>query len=388
MTATRRVNASPKEISVEEENVVLTDAPTKGRSAAEVNEAEGKVLKILVRTVSGGLFVLFFNFVIYAGHLYTALFIALLQWGCFREMIRVGLDPAFEKKLPGFLALQWAWFACAAFGVYSSWLEALHADPATDTSRLPVFVAWLLTPGYSGLACLALFSVVFVASVLVLRPPQACYLYQMRRLSFSMVALMMIFGQMRGTPAALYKGLIWYFVPSSIVATNDIMAYFTGVAVGRRFVDKPLLQLSPNKTWEGYCGAVLWTAGFAFLFTGRVAGFKWMTCPAEALTWQVHAKIDCEPHAMFRHLPAASLPSWWPADEVPVRPVQLHMMAVAVFASTVGPFGGFLASAIKRAYDIKDFAAFLPGHGGLMDRNDCQMLTALFVVVYMGALGL
>ena len=33
------------------------------------------------------------------------------------------------------------------------------------------------------------------------------------------------------------------------------------------------------------------------------------------------------------------------------------------FASSVAPFGGFFASAIKRAYGIKDFDSFIPGHG-------------------------
>jgi len=94
----------------------------------------------------------------------------------------------------------------------------------------------------------------------------------------------------------------------------------------------------------------------------------------------------CTPHSVFTPLPAAELPGWWAAspylDGVPLRPIQLHMVAVALFASLVGPFGGFLASAVKRAFEIKDFASFLPGHGGLMDRNDCQMLTALFVSVW------
>jgi phosphatidate cytidylyltransferase len=193
---------------------------------------------------------------------------------------------------------------------------------------------------------------------------------------------MLIFGQLHGTMGAIYKGLIWYFVPSSIVATNDVMAYFTGVAVGRKFVDKPLLQLSPNKTFEGFIGAIFWTALFAFLFTGHVASFKWMTCPAKELTWKVHESINCEPHHVFKPLPPSVLPTFWP-DGVPLRPCQLHMVVVSLFASLVGPYGGFLASGIKRAYDIKDFASFLPGHGGLMDRNDCQMLTALFVTVYM-----
>ena len=34
------------------------------------------------------------------------------------------------------------------------------------------------------------------------------------------------------------------------------------------------------------------------------------------------------------------------------------------FASFAAPFGGFLSSAIKRAYGIKDFNNLIPGHGG------------------------
>jgi phosphatidate cytidylyltransferase len=158
-------------------------------------------------------------------------------------------------------------------------------------------------------------------------------------------------------------------------------------------------------------GAIIWTVGFTFFFTGHVAGFKWLICPAERLTWEIHSPIDCEPHAIFK--PMVDLPDFWPAELLgPVRPVQIHMAAPALFASVVGPFGGFIASGIKRAYDIKgagrgrqrdalafifasplnisfrvsttlDFAAFIPGHGGIMDRMDCQMLTSLFVAVYM-----
>lgn len=79
---------------------------------------------------------------------------------------------------------------------------------------------------------------------------------------------------------------------------------------------------------------------------------------------------------------ALSYAQWLESSDTTVMPVQLHMCAVAVFASLVGPFGGFIASAIKRAYDIKDFASIIPGHGGFMDRMDCQMLTAMFVSAY------
>jgi len=37
-----------------------------------------------------------------------------------------------------------------------------------------------------------------------------------------------------------------------------------------------------------------------------------------------------------------------------------------------------MASGIKRAYGIKDFAKTFPGHGGFLDRFDCQVLSVIF----------
>lgn len=65
-----------------------------------------------------------------------------------------------------------------------------------------------------------------------------------------------------------------------------------------------------------------------------------------------------------------------------VYPVQIHALWIGLFASCVAPFGGFLASAIKRAYAIKDFDSVIPGHGGLTDRFDCQFLMALYTWVH------
>ena len=46
------------------------------------------------------------------------------------------------------------------------------------------------------------------------------------------------------------------------------------------------------------------------------------------------------------------------------------------------PFGGFWASAMKRACNIKDFNNLIPGHGGFMDRLDCQFIMVSFVYLY------
>ena len=65
-----------------------------------------------------------------------------------------------------------------------------------------------------------------------------------------------------------------------------------------------------------------------------------------------------------------------------IQPIYIHEFFMALFASLVAPFGGFFASAIKRAYGKKDFTSLIPGHGGLMDRFDCQFLMLYFTGVY------
>lgn len=59
-------------------------------------------------------------------------------------------------------------------------------------------------------------------------------------------------------------------------------------------------------------------------------------------------------------------------------PAQMYCVIFGLSASLVGPFAGFLASGFKRAYGIKDFATTFPGHGGICDRCDCQIYSAIF----------
>ena len=63
--------------------------------------------------------------------------------------------------------------------------------------------------------------------------------------------------------------------------------------------------------------------------------------------------------------------------------IRQHAIAMALYISLVSPFGGFLASAVKRAHGAKDFGTLIPGHGGLVDRFDCQVVTAPFVFLYL-----
>jgi phosphatidate cytidylyltransferase len=86
----------------------------------------------------------------------------------------------------------------------------------------------------------------------------------------------------------------------------------------------------------------------------------WFTCPAEQLYLRPFPpSLSCEPNPVFLltnvHIPWIGTHSLYP--------IQLHGLAYGVFASLVAPFGGFFASAIKRAYNKKDFDSFIPGHG-------------------------
>jgi phosphatidate cytidylyltransferase len=70
---------------------------------------------------------------------------------------------------------------------------------------------------------------------------------------------------------------------------------------------------------------------------------------------------------------------------ISLYPFVLHSLSLSVFSSVIGPFGGFFASGFKRAFKIKDFGDVIPGHGGIMDRFDCQFLMATFVNVYISS---
>ena len=60
----------------------------------------------------------------------------------------------------------------------------------------------------------------------------------------------------------------------------------------------------------------------------------------------------------------------------------MHSILLSIFASVIGPFGGFFASGFKRAFKVKDFSDSIPGNGGVTDRVDCQFLMGLFSYVY------
>lgn len=116
---------------------------------------------------------------------------------------------------------------------------------------------------------------------------------------------------------------------------TDTFAYFTGFFFGKH---KLIPKISPKKTVEGAIGGVIFCV-IAFIVYGLI----------------VQSVFDVELNLLL------------------LAPIGLIM-------SVVSMIGDLIASAIKRAYGIKDYSNLFPGHGGILDRFDSIMILAPFLL--------
>jgi phosphatidate cytidylyltransferase len=121
------------------------------------------------------------------------------------------------------------------------------------------------------------------------------------------------------------------------VELNDVFAFIVGKTLGKR---KLAPNTSPNKTVAGAAGALVLT-------TLVVAGVGRFVFEGTALA----------------------------------NPV--HLVILGVLVSVLGQFGDLMLSSIKRDLGIKDMAATIPGHGGLLDRFDSIILVGPAVFHYI-----
>lgn len=157
--------------------------------------------------------------------------------------------------------------------------------------------------------------------------------------------------------------MIWFLFPVSLIVCNDIMAYVFGFFFGRI----PLTKLSPKKTWEGFIGGGISTLIFGFIFAGILCKYQTFVCPLEYDEETMGLASSCTPIPLFQKTTyIMPRPFSLLKRTLHLYPFQLHSLTLSLFASSIGPFGGFFASGFKRAFRIKDFAATIPGHGGFV----------------------
>lgn len=78
----------------------------------------------------------------------------------------------------------------------------------------------------------------------------------------------------------VFEGMIWFFLPASLVICNDIFAYICGITFGRT----QLIKLSPKKTVEGFVGAWICTMIFGIGMANLLMRYKYFICPVNVGT--------------------------------------------------------------------------------------------------------
>ena len=124
---------------------------------------------------------------------------------------------------------------------------------------------------------------------------------------------------------------------------SDALAFFTGLALKKKFPKKLAPSVSPNKTVVGFIGG---------LFGGAIGG---------AAIYFIYNAITGSFSHMYIWLPVYIL--------------------VGVFAALATAFGDLVESCIKRQRGLKDMGDIMPGHGGILDRIDGTLFTTVAVYV-------
>lgn len=325
----------------------------------ETKQTSGKWTDFLTRLVSALLLVGIQAVIILAGHYAIFVELTILQYLVFREFINLSINKIEEKntKLPFSIRVV-PYLLCTIVNYHMSAkkvFSSIFNDAVLDHYHPLIFFMSLMV-------CLVLF-------VVGLTPENTEQSYQL--LGFSIIAIVIsVF------PVAFYGrvaefSLFWFFMAIGCVIWNDTAAYIFGRMLGRT----PLIKLSPKKTVEGFVGALIVVPIIAWLFPLAFAKWPFSYCFASK---PFDIFMTCETPKEFT-LCTANIGG----KTIGYYPAQLHCLVLALFASTIAPFGGFLASGLKRALGIKDFSNLIPGHGGIIDRVDCQLVMGTFTYIYL-----
>ncbi|CAG9465930.1 unnamed protein product [Pedinophyceae sp. YPF-701] len=366
---------------------------------------------MLVRTLSGTAMVVGFVVCIYAGHVALFAMIVGIQIAMAKELFliaRRSVGTEGDKSLSqGFFGnFQWWYFNAASFYMYGRFCKRNLMVEIRDYpfivrySALQKALRWLVR--YHTFSSFSLYLFGFVAFVLSLQSGRV--LERFGQLAWTHMVLLYTLVPSSFLVALIFnQGIIWLIFPCSLVIMNDIMAYFCGMLLGRT----PLIpRLSPKKTWEGFVGGMFATMAFSFWLAAFLQQYQWMVCPRTDLS--VYSWVECEIDPIYQRevvsgqdllgmLPGSvltemdqfsslvprSIAQTFLTTEVRFSAFQAHGVVIALFASVIAPFGGFFASGFKRALGVKDFGESIPGHGGMTDRMDCQVVMAVFAYIYL-----
>jgi len=315
-----------------------------------------------------------FFLTIAAGHFYCCLLVLLINIWIFNEIVSLKRNVENDRKLPFFFVINWYFFVLTLM-----FLIALFLKDRLVT-LLPEAQFNLLNR-YRMLLFFTLYVSGIVIFVLSLRKGQLKYQFGM--FAWTHLTCLLVVAQSCAVMVNIYNGLVWFLLPAGLVIVNDSFAYLFGVYLGRT----RLWRFSPNKTWEGFAGGLLCTFIAAYLLANFLAKYEFFICPQVNVTYIPFQVLTCDLNdlALYQTYKLPSFLSYFGIAHIHATGLQLNAMVLGIFAGFIAPFGGFFASGIKRAFKIKDFGDSFPGHGGMTDRMDCQLLMGSFTCVWLQA---
>jgi len=136
-----------------------------------------------------------------------------------------------------------------------------------------------------------------------------------------------------------------YYVLYFIVVTkfSDMGAYCVGSLIGKH---KMIPRISPNKTWEGFGGAILFSTVGSVVFASLAKGHLATSLHAQGMPWH-------------------------------------HAVTLGVLLSVAAVVGDLMESLFKREAGVKDSGRFFPGIGGILDLMDSLLFNAPLMYLYL-----
>lgn len=217
---------------------------------------------------------------------------------------------------------------------------------------LPIWIdiiAVLLTAGLYTLGILAFYNVIpavgilyYCAFVLIALLGMMVFVSDFQTKDVGGVGMTMLYPGLGFLALAILRhlGLILLIYVLLVVIVTDTFAYFLGIRFGKH---KLCPSISPKKSVEGAVSGLVIGGALSALF------------------------------AIFTDL------------------FNLHFSVVILLSfvlSVIAQIGDLVASKMKRNAEIKDFSNLFPGHGGVLDRFDSWMFTAMFLLLFVRVVAL
>jgi phosphatidate cytidylyltransferase len=136
----------------------------------------------------------------------------------------------------------------------------------------------------------------------------------------------------RGVDGHFY---VLYFL--LVTKLSDSGAYVVGSLIGKH---KMIPRISPGKTWEGFCGAIVVSTAASVIFA----------------------------HVAGAHLTGMTLP---------------HAVILGIILSIGAVVGDLIESLFKREAGLKDSGRLFPGVGGILDLLDSLLFNAPLMYLYL-----